>query len=131
MFVIQNYATTPYEDTIEDSLIQVDGSLLEQKEHSEMDNESTSLTDAPKDTITESISVREVAQDEDPIESSKVATEDIKAFASCQDTEISSTEKQILDAEDISSNNIAEKTIEETSKETQEAQVISIVLYYF
>lgn len=131
MFVIQNYATTPYEDTIEDSLIQVDGSLLEQKEHSEMDNERTSLTDAPKDTITESISVREVAQVEDPIESPKVATEDIKAFASCQDTEISSTEKQILDAEDISSNKIAEKTIEETSKETQEAQVISIVLYHF
>lgn len=93
IYLIQNYATTPYEDTVEESLIQVDGSLLEQKEHSEMDNDSTSSTDAPKDTITESISVREVAQ-----------------------------------VEDILSNKIAEKTIEETSKETEEAQVISIVL---
>ncbi|KAL1564231.1 hypothetical protein AAHA92_06601 [Salvia divinorum] len=116
----ENYAATPDEDTKEDSRDQVDDLLLEHEEHS-----STSLSDAPKDEITESTLVKEVAEDEDPVDSSQVATEDIKAFAPCQDTKISSTVDQIIDTKDISSNKITEKTIDATGEETQETQDIA------
>ncbi|KAG6421713.1 hypothetical protein SASPL_118270 [Salvia splendens] len=121
----ENYAATPDEDTKEDSRDQVDDILLEQEEHSEKDSESTSLSDAPKDEITESTLVKEVAEVEDPIDSSDVVTEDIKAFAPCQVTEISSTVDQIIDTEDISSNKITEKTVDATSGDTQDTQDIA------
>ncbi|XP_042061227.1 uncharacterized protein LOC121805448 isoform X2 [Salvia splendens] len=120
-----NYAATPDEDTKEDSRDQVDNLVLEQEEHSEKDSESTSLSDAPKDEITESTLVKEVAEVEDPIDSSEVATEDIKAFAPCQVTEISSTVDQIIDTKDISSNKITEKTVDASDEDTQEAQDIA------
>ncbi|XP_047947982.1 biorientation of chromosomes in cell division protein 1-like 1 isoform X4 [Salvia hispanica] len=121
----ENYAATPDEDTKEDSRDQADNLVLEQEEHSEKDSESTSLSDAPKDEITGSTLVKEVAEVEDPIDSSEVATEDIKAFAPCQVTEISSTVDQIIDTKDISSNKITEKTVDASDEDTQEAQDIA------
>ncbi|XP_047954458.1 microtubule-associated protein futsch isoform X2 [Salvia hispanica] len=89
-------ATTPHEDTKEDSQNQADDFILESEEQSVKDSERTSVSDTPKDDITESTLVKEVAKVEDPIDSSQVATEDIKAFAPRQDAE-SSIVEQILD----------------------------------
>ncbi|XP_042026972.1 microtubule-associated protein futsch-like isoform X2 [Salvia splendens] len=91
-----NCATTPDEDTKEDSKNQADDFILESEEQSVKDSESTSVSDTPKDDITESMLVKEVAKVEDPIDSSEVATEDTKAFAPRQDAE-SSIVEQILD----------------------------------
>ena len=93
---MQKCATTPHEDTKEDSQNQADDFILESEEQSVKDSERTSVSDTPKDDITESTLVKEVAKVEDPIDSSQVATEDIKAFAPRQDAE-SSIVEQILD----------------------------------
>ncbi|KAL1536490.1 microtubule-associated protein futsch-like isoform X1 [Salvia divinorum] len=112
------YATTPDEDTKEDSQNQTDDFILESEEQSVKDSESTSVSDTPKDDITESTLVKEVAEVEDPIDSSQVATEDIKAFAPRQDAE-SSIVEQILDPTTVEN----ETPKDEVPKEMDSADV--------
>ncbi|XP_042030276.1 microtubule-associated protein futsch-like isoform X2 [Salvia splendens] len=87
--------TNPDEDTKEDSQNQAGDFILESEEQSVKDSESTSVSDTPKDDITESTLVKEVEKVEDPIDSSQVATEDIKAFAPRQDAESSIVEQNL------------------------------------
>ncbi|KAL8471265.1 hypothetical protein ACS0TY_028790 [Phlomoides rotata] len=122
----KSYATISNEETTENSSVQEDCSQLEQNEHSEKDNEITSLTEALETDTTESTLVKEEAQNEDHTESLQVATEDVISFSPCQDTETSSTKEQVLtvDPEDISSDKIIEKTIDASDNEkTTEVQV--------
>ncbi|KAL8475395.1 hypothetical protein ACS0TY_028164 [Phlomoides rotata] len=122
----KSYATISNEETTENSSVQEDCSQLEQNEHSEKDNEITSLTEALETDTTESTFVKEEAQNEDHTESLQVATEDVISFSPCQDTETSSTKEQVLtvDPEDISSDKIIEKTIDASDNEkTTEVQV--------
>lgn len=124
---MQSYATISYEDTTENSSVQVDCSNLEQSEHSEKENELTSSTEALATDTRESNLFKEEAQ----TEVLKVANEDIKAFSPCQDTETSSTKEQVLivDPEDISREKIIEKTIDASDNEkTTEVQVKSYTI---
>ncbi|KAI3452471.1 hypothetical protein Pfo_009135 [Paulownia fortunei] len=120
----KNVATTiPHEDTEENLLIQVDCSQMEQKIHLEKASDNAFLTEAPTEGTTES-TLKEEALVEKPIHSSQVATEDIKAFASRQDTETSFIEEQIptADPQKISCDKTEEKTIDasDTEEETLE-----------
>ncbi|KAL8475398.1 hypothetical protein ACS0TY_028164 [Phlomoides rotata] len=128
----KSYATISNEETTENSSVQEDCSQLEQNEHSEKDNEITSLTEALETDTTESTFVKEEAQNEDHTESLQVATEDVISFSPCQDTETSSTKEQVLtvDPEDISSDKIIEKTIDASDNEkTTEVQSYATTSY--
>ncbi|KAL8471272.1 hypothetical protein ACS0TY_028790 [Phlomoides rotata] len=104
-------ATTPHEDTIEKSLIEVDCIQLEQNENLEKASENTSLTEAPTADTIENILVKEKAEEEDHhIESLQVATEDMQASASCQET--SSIEEQILTGESHETKFVDESKVE-------------------
>lgn len=126
--MLQSNATSSHEDTIENSLIQVDCIQLEQNKDLEKASESTSLAEAPTADTIENMVVKEKAKEEDHhIEALLVATEDMKASASCQET--SSIEEQILtgDSQEISCDKTEENNINSayTGKESFEVHVKS------
>ncbi|KAG8384862.1 hypothetical protein BUALT_Bualt04G0162500 [Buddleja alternifolia] len=150
----ENVATTiPHGEYEESSLIQVNCSQPEYEEHLEKKSEKPSLTEAStgntnedksktmhalkvrdedqikaelleNDKNAESTSVKEAAPEEKPIDSSQVATEDIKVSGSDQDTETSFIGEQILTVKlkEISGNKTEEETIDaaDTEEETLE-----------
>ncbi|GFP93451.1 hypothetical protein PHJA_001489500 [Phtheirospermum japonicum] len=112
----QNAATTTsYEDSEENSQTQVDVSQLEQSEHLKKESENTPpLTEASDRDTAENALAKEETEMEKPTDYVQVATEDIKASASCQDIETSSIKEQIpiADPQEIPSDKIEEKTID-------------------
>ncbi|KAL3624279.1 hypothetical protein CASFOL_033095 [Castilleja foliolosa] len=122
--------TTSYEDSEENSQTKVDVSQLEQRKHLEEESENKPLTEASaRDTI-ENALAEEEAEMENPIDNMQVATEDTKAFSSCQTIETSSIKEQIVvaDPHEISSDKIEENTVgaaytEEKTAEDDETKV--------
>ncbi|KAL6520214.1 hypothetical protein OROMI_032394 [Orobanche minor] len=108
----KNAATISYEDSEENSQIQVDVSRLQQSKHFKKESESTQLTEArPRDTA-KNILVKEQAEMEKPTDNVQVAIEYVEESASSQDIETSSIKEQIPTAnlQEISSYEIKEKT---------------------
>lgn len=108
----QDVATAPYEDIEENLLVEVDCKQAEQNKDSVNDSENTSLTEALIGDTGEGTLVKEEAHEEKHSESLQVATEDVQASDSCQET--SPIEEQILtgDSQEISCDRIEEKTVD-------------------
>lgn len=126
----QDVATTPYEDIEENLPVEVDCKQVEKNEDLVNVSENTSLTEALTGDTGEGSLVKEEAHEEKHSESLQVATEDIQASNSCQET--SSVEEKILmdDSQEISCDRIEERTIDATytKKENLEVHIKFVLL---
>ncbi|KAK6155220.1 hypothetical protein DH2020_009468 [Rehmannia glutinosa] len=123
-------ATIPFEDAENNSLIQADCSKNGSNEHLEKESENSSLTEAQTGDNKESVLLKEESEMEKHTDSFHVATEDIEASTSSQDTEKSFIDEQILTVvpQETSGDKTKEEIVDvtDTEEKTLEFQDIAI-----
>lgn len=121
----QDVATTPYEDLEESLPVGVACKQVEQNEDLVNFSENTSLIEALTGDTGEVSLIKEEAHEEKHSESLGIATQDVQASDSCQET--SSVVEKILmdDAQEISCDRIEERTIDaaDTKKDNLEVHM--------